>query len=154
MILLIQEKGKVIPSSFSKAKGEREGGASSLHPSVFQQDLAPQASALKLANEPLTWRMGAFQGAASDLDSGAGEPHTASPVSSSGSPVSFHSPHGFLAFPSCLWGSWGNKPGVLEFMGHRVRRSLVAEQQWPSGAGAQLVFKSRCLRGSSRRRWS
>lgn len=110
---------------------------SSLRPLGYQRDLAPQASALKLANEPLTGRMGAFQGAASELDSEAGESHTASPVSSSGTPVGFHSPMGFLPFHHVLgvlearslvcWRSWG----------HRVRHSLVAEQPRLSWVGAR-----------------
>lgn len=50
MILLIQEKRKVIPSSFSKAKGERGGGAQQPPSFGYDLDLAPQASALKLAN--------------------------------------------------------------------------------------------------------
>ena len=50
MIPLIQEKRKVIASSFSKAKGEREGGAQQPPSFRYHQDLAPQASALTLAN--------------------------------------------------------------------------------------------------------
>ena len=108
-----KKKERWFSPALARQRARGKAVPSRLHP-LYQRDLAPQPRALKLANKPLTWRMGAFQVAATELDSEAGESHTALFFRN---PRKFSQPPWFLAFSLCSWGSWGKKPGVLEFMG-------------------------------------
>ena len=54
-------------------------------------------------------------------------------------PHKFSQRRGSLAFSLCSWGSWGKKPGVLEFTGSQSQTQLVTEQCRLSRAWAQLA---------------